>query len=209
MRPREAPSPADGPAAAMADEERIEAKGWIPDMICGRVPSSIGHGLAGIAAGWAVARPAARTRALLIQTSGLAILGMAADLDLIIGRHSGETHSLGAAAIVATVAAWWRWPIADNRWRIWLAAFAAWATHPLLDALAPDTLPPIGIMAFWPISSSYFNTGIYVFSAISRRYWLVGFFRHNAIAVLREILILTPILLAVWWTRRRGTEKQF
>jgi membrane-bound metal-dependent hydrolase YbcI (DUF457 family) len=167
------------------------------------MPSSIGHGLAAIAAGWAIARPAARPRALVIQTAGLAVLGMAADLDLLVGRHSMETHSLGAAAIVASVAAWWRWPLAEGRWRIWLAAFAAWATHPLLDSLAPDKLPPIGIMAFWPISSKYFNTGLSVFAPISRRAWFAGFFRKNALPVVREILILAPVAWVVWLTRRR------
>jgi len=167
------------------------------------MPSSIGHGLAGIAAGWAIARPAARPRALLIQTAGLAVLGMAADLDLLVGRHSMETHSIGAAAIVASVAALWRWPLAEGRWRIWLAAFAAWATHPLLDSLAPDNLPPIGVMAFWPVSSDYFNTGLNLFAAISRRAWLVGFFKKNGLAVVREILILAPMVWLVWLTRRR------
>ena len=167
------------------------------------MPSSIGHGLAGIAAGWAIARPAVRPRALLIQTAGFAALGMAADLDLLVGRHSMETHSIGAAAIVASIAAFWRWPLADSRWRIWLAAFAAWATHPLLDSLAPDNLPPIGVMAFWPISSGYFNTGLNIFAAISRRAWFIGFFKKNGLAVIREVLILAPVVWLVWVTRKR------
>jgi len=166
------------------------------------MPSPIGHGLAGIAAGWAIARPAAEKRTLLIQTTAFALLAMAADLDLLVNRHSAQTHSIGAAAIMATVAAIWRWPLADRRWKIWIAAFAAYATHPLLDSLAPDTLPPIGVMAFWPLSSSYFNTGLAIFAPISRRYWLVGFFKKNGLAVAREILILAPIVWLVWRTRR-------
>ena len=152
------------------------------------MPTPIGHGLAGIAAGWVVARPAAPGRALSVQTAALAMLGMAADLDLLVNRHSGETHSLGAAVVGASIAAWWRWPIARERWRIWLAAFAAWATHPLLDSLSPDTSPPIGIMAFWPVSSSYVQTGLAVFDPIWRRFWVPGAIRHDMLAVMREIL---------------------
>jgi membrane-bound metal-dependent hydrolase YbcI (DUF457 family) len=168
------------------------------------MPSSVGHGLAGMAAGWAIARPASPTRALLIQAATFAVLGAAADLDLLVGRHSAETHSLGAAAIVAGLAAWGRWPIASGRWRIGLAAFAAWATHPLLDSLAVDTLPPIGIMAFWPISTSYVQTGLAIFAPISHRLVWPGIITRNFPAMAREVMILLPITIAVWWWRSSG-----
>jgi hypothetical protein len=52
------------------------------------------------------------------------------------------------------------------------------------------------------LSSSYFNTGLNIFAAISRRYWLVGFFKRNGLAVAREIFILAPIVWLTWRTRR-------
>jgi membrane-bound metal-dependent hydrolase YbcI (DUF457 family) len=165
------------------------------------MPTPIGHGLAGVAAGWAIARPAAPHRALAIQTAILAVLGAAPDLDLLIGRHRAETHSLGAAVIVACVAAAWRWPIAASRGRIWLAACAAWATHPLLDALGSDTSIPIGIMAFWPLSRAYYHMGYDLFAAISRRWWTASFYTQNLLAVGREVAILLPICVLVWWLR--------
>jgi len=167
------------------------------------MPTSIGHGLAGVAAGWAVATPAIDRRARWVQSGIFAAVAAAADLDLLINRHRAETHSLGAAAIVATLAAWRGWPVAGTRMRIWLSVFAACATHPLLDSLAFDNAPPLGIMAFWPFSRAYVQTGVELFAPVWRRWWLASFYTHNTIAVLREVAILLPLCLAVWWTRRR------
>ena len=169
------------------------------------MPTPIGHSLAGIAAGWAVARPAAPGRRLFVQTGLLALLGSAPDLDLLIGHHSAQAHSLGAAAIVATIAAGIGWPLANGRARIWWAAFAAWATHPLLDALAVDTAPPIGVMAFWPFSSAYVQTGLSAFAPISRAYRAPGFLEHTFLAVAREVVIVGLVVFAVW--RLRGQAR--
>jgi membrane-bound metal-dependent hydrolase YbcI (DUF457 family) len=167
------------------------------------VPTPIGHGLAGIAAGWSAGGVARGDRQKLATQVGiLAMLGMAADLDLLIDWHSGPTHSVGAAAIVAILAALWRWPIARTRWLIAAAAFAAWATHPLLDSLAPDTSPPIGVMAFWPLTTQYFITGLNVFMPIWRAPGNLKAVVHDIVAVLREIVILGPIVYVTWKTGR-------
>lgn len=131
---------------------------------------------------------------------------MAADLDLIVGWHSGGTHSVGAAAIAGIIAAVWRWPIAGSRWRIGLAAFAAWATHPLLDALAPDSSPPYGVMAFWPVSHQYFITGLSIFMPIWRSPGSLRAITHDIIAVAREIVILAPVVWATWKIRSRESK---
>ena len=69
------------------------------------MPSPIGHALAGIAAGWAVA-PAARERgAMLGRAAVYGLVAAAPDLDLLAGAHSGPTHGLGAA-IIAGALAW-------------------------------------------------------------------------------------------------------
>ena len=78
------------------------------------MPSPIGHGLAAVAAGWLVAKPSSSRRKLLIQSATLAAIGVMPDLDLLINRHSAETHSIGAAAIVATFSALVRLPVAHD-----------------------------------------------------------------------------------------------
>src|SRR5262245_13527330 len=170
------------------------------------MPSPIGHGLAGIAAGWAIAGPKQNSRALIVQSAILAAAAAAPDLDLLVHRHSGPTHSLGAAAIVATAGAIMRWPVASRRALIWLAIFAAYATHPLLDALSPDSSPPIGIMAFWPLSQAYVQTGLAIFEPIWRYPITARMIRHDVIAIVKEIAILTPICLVVWLARPRRID---
>ena len=168
------------------------------------MPTPLGHAMAGVVAGWIVARPPEARRRLIIQVTILGALAAAPDLDLIVGRHSGETHSIGAAAIVASIAAWRRWPIAEGgRWRIWLAAWLAWSSHPLLDALSPDNSPPIGVMALWPFSREYMQTGLGVFAPIWRYPITAREIRHDLLAVVREGAILLPMLAAMWWWGRR------
>jgi membrane-bound metal-dependent hydrolase YbcI (DUF457 family) len=158
-------------------------------------------------AGWLVARPAPYGRRLLVQAGTFALMGAAPDLDLLIGRHSGETHSLGAAAIVATLAATLRWPVAVETWRIWLAVFLAWATHPLLDSLGLDTKVPIGVMAFWPISRDHFNSGLDIFLPIYRSCCSSRSVVQNSKAMLWEVVILLPVALGAWWARSPGKRK--
>ena len=167
------------------------------------MPTPIGHALAGVAAGWAATTPREDRPGLWTQAAIFAAVAAAPDLDLLVHLHRGETHSLGAAVIVASVAAALRWPVAGTRMRIWLAIFAAYTTHPLLDALALDRAPPLGIMAFWPVSYAYVQSGAEVFAPVSRSWWVAGFYTHNIAAAAREVAILTPVCLLVWWWRRK------
>jgi hypothetical protein len=112
-----------------------------------------------------------------------------------------ETHSLGAAAIAAAVT------LAIMRRRdprLAVAVFAAWASHVLFDWLGSDTTPPIGVMALWPISSRYYFADAFFFDAITRRYWLEGFWWHNLLALLKEIVMLGPVVVLLAWLRRRA-----
>jgi membrane-bound metal-dependent hydrolase YbcI (DUF457 family) len=171
------------------------------------MPSPVGHSLGALASGWTAARPPAERRALVVQTALLALLGCAPDLDLLIGRHSRETHSIGAAVIVASAAALLRLPIAPTRPRIWCAAFLAWISHPLLDMLSLDTSVPLGVMFLWPFSTTHYQTGWSVFASIYRNYHEAGFVTHNLLAIVREFAIMAPIAALVWWRRGpRGSE---
>jgi membrane-bound metal-dependent hydrolase YbcI (DUF457 family) len=158
--------------------------------------------LGAVAAGWLAGRPAAERRVRWRQVALLAAIGIAPDLDLLIGRHSMETHSVGAAALVGALAAWRRWPVASTRTRIFAAVFLAWLSHPLFDTLALDTSTPLGVMLFWPFSREHLQTGWSVFAAISRRYWLDGFVSYTLLAIAREVIILAPLVPLVYAIRR-------
>lgn len=133
----------------------------------------------------------------------MAALGLAPDLDLLIGRHSMETHSVGAAVLAGGVAAVLRWPIAATRLRIFVIAALVWSTHPMLDALGADTSPPLGVMMFWPFSREHVMFEP-VFHPISRRWWLSGFITGNLEAIARELVILGPAALVAWLLTQRA-----
>lgn len=162
------------------------------------MPSPVGHALGGLIAGWGVAGrrswPAWASQAVVFT-----VVALLPDIDLLFGVHSGPTHSIGAAAIVAIMA----WGVSGFRARpaIILAVFAAYGSHIFLDWLGDDTSPPLGIMALWPFSHEYFISPVTVMPAISRRYWLPGFWAHNLRSLAFELAVLTPILAGVWWWR--------
>ena len=168
------------------------------------MPSPIGHALAGLIAGSLVSLPRQDTARWM---TAYAAAGMAADLDLFVGAHSGPSHGIGAALIVGAVT----WAILRrgrvHRRAITACAMAvAYASHTLLDWLGTDSSPPIGIMALWPFRRQYFESPWHVFMAISRRYWLPEFWTFNLLALGRELLILVPLALLVFAMRRKSVS---
>jgi membrane-bound metal-dependent hydrolase YbcI (DUF457 family) len=124
------------------------------------------------------------------------------DADFLWGRHSMETHSLGAAVLAGlAVLAWTR----GRGARVALLVAVAWGSHVLFDWLGSDDTPPLGVMALWPLTSDFYFAHAYVFEAISRRTWLPNFWTHNLRAVAQEIVILGPLAALAWW-RRGGTR---
>ena len=161
------------------------------------MPSPVGHGLGGIAAGWPLLPERTRRAAALLAT-----VAIVPDLDLIVGTHRVASHSLGAALIAGAA----MFAVAKRDRLRWSSAVTlAWASHVLLDWLSNDTRPPIGIMAFWPFTHRYFKAGLEIFPAVSRKYWESRFWRYNAHALAVEVPVMGAIALAVvWWCRRRA-----
>lgn len=163
------------------------------------MPSPVGHALGGLIVGELLT-----PSALLI----CALAGALPDIDFAWGGHSRETHSLGAALIAGLVVlAWKRQP------RLALAVTLAWSTHVLFDWLGSDDTPPLGVMALWPVNSNFYFAHAYVFEAISRRYWLDNFITHNTWAVIKEVLMLGPllwivVLMSARWRGRRRFRRQ-
>lgn len=165
-----------------------------------RVPTPLGHALGGIAAGYALAGRRAWSGRSWVPLVWFALLGMAADLDLLVGRHSRETHSVGAAVAIGLAAL--SWLRRDPRWAV--AASGAYASHPLLDWLGSDTSPPIGIMAFWPMSREHVQSTWFLFPAVPRDLHWPGFWQAMATALTWELLLLSPAAAAALWVARRG-----
>ena len=166
------------------------------------MPSPIGHALAGVIAGSLVSRPRENGMPRIIA---YAAAGMAADLDLLVGAHSGPSHGIGAALLVGVISWTMLRRARAQRGGILACAIAmAYASHTLLDWLGTDSSPPIGIMALWPFSRQYFESPWHVFMAISRRYWLPEFWTVNLLALGRELLILIPFAMIVVAVRRKS-----
>ena len=155
------------------------------------MPSPIGHALGGIAVGALMSR-----RADWRVVGACAVAAVFPDIDFLLPmQHRGPSHSLGAAALAFAASAVFLSMRSGGRDRLRTAAAVAlaYASHVLLDWLGADSSTPHGVMALWPVSNAFYVSGLDVFNAVERRYWLSGFWTRNALAVLRELLILGPI----------------
>jgi inner membrane protein len=176
-----------------------------------RMPSPIGHALAGVVVGWMVDPPPEGDRhAATVRAALFGFAAVAPDFDFLVGAHRGPTHGIGSAAIAGALA-WillvrFRRPArraALDAVRTASAIALAYASHTLLDWLGSDSTAPLGLMALWPFDRGYYQSNLQVFLAVSRRYWVPAeFWAGNLRALVRELAILLPLLAAVVWFRR-------
>ena len=169
------------------------------------MPSPVGHALGGLAVGLlASSRPGWR---LLV---GCAVVAALPDADFLLPmQHRGPSHSIGAAA-AAGVLAFVGLKLASRTQdasRLALIMAAAYGTHVLFDWLGADSSAPRGLVALWPFSSDFYISDLNVFHSVDRRYWLDGFWKRNAIAGLRELLILVPMVAVAWFARSRRSRR--
>jgi membrane-bound metal-dependent hydrolase YbcI (DUF457 family) len=171
------------------------------------MPSPVGHALGGAIVSLAMAPKGLGSWGLGLGKNAFTLVMLAAvlpDIDFAWGGHNRQTHSLGATIIAGlAVWAWKRSP------RLAVAVTLSWASHVLFDWLGSDDTPPLGVMALWPLNSNFYFANAFVFEAISRRYWLDNFIPHNAWAVIKETLILGPLVfIAFRWRARRRSHRQ-
>jgi membrane-bound metal-dependent hydrolase YbcI (DUF457 family) len=173
------------------------------------MPSPIGHALAGalvvLSAEHLPRRlgPVRASLALALVCIGLAVLP---DADLLyMPVHRTVTHSFTAVAVVMIIAAGvTRQVTGAIAWGVVLACGAASLSHILLDWLGEDFNQPRGIQALWPFSDRWMVSGWDVFRSTERHDPLsIRSMTHNAITAGQEILLLGPIVLALWLMRKR------
>ena len=169
------------------------------------MPSPVGHALGGLAVGLlASSRPGWRLIA------ACAVVAALPDADFLLPmQHRGPSHSVGAV-VAAGVLAFVGLKFASKTGeasRVALILAAAYGTHVLFDWLGADSSAPRGLMALWPFSSAFYISDLDVFHSVDRRYWVDGFWKRNAIAGLRELLILVPVVVAAWFARTRRPRR--
>jgi membrane-bound metal-dependent hydrolase YbcI (DUF457 family) len=174
------------------------------------MPTPVGHALGGLAAAF-LAGPAARqvrmSPPILWASAAMAV---APDIDIVFGGHRSYTHSIGAAALVAAIT-WLLVRRSANGSSTTVIITAAFSSHLLLDWLGKDTSPPGGLMLLWPVTSTYFVSGLDLFGEVSRRYWLPReFIAGNLEAVGWEVITLVPLVLLtwVWWSGKTVEGKK-
>ena len=162
------------------------------------MPSPVGHALGGVAVAL-VATSSSRWRWLAL----CAVAAALADADFLLPmRHRGVSHSIGTAVLVGGVAFTWL-KLSHTRDAVRSSAIiaVAYGTHVLFDWLGADSSAPRGLMALWPLSSSFYISNVDLFDSVDRRYWLDGFWRRNSLAFVRELAILIPVVAAAWFCR--------
>ena len=181
------------------------------------MPTPLAHALGGVAAGClvvaaSVLAPGPRRwrdefERFLVRSgprrslAGFACLAVLPDLDLLLGIHSGATHSVGAMLIAAAVAGAWARTAGPH---VAVAAAAVYGSHILLDWLGADPSAPRGVMALWPLSREFHLSDAHLFLRVCREYWLADCWWNNLRAVARELVILGPIAVAAVFAARRA-----
>lgn len=170
------------------------------------MPSPIGHALAGLAVVWAGDAIDHRPSSIRLVAT-CAVLGVVADLDLLLPRyHRSVTHSVMAVVVVLIIAAAVTGRV--TRWRVALLCAAAYASHLLLDWLGADTLAPAGIQVLWPFVRRFFVSGFDLFAETERRRPLSSAtLQQNLWAVAQEVAILAPVAVGLWVIRVKALAR--
>jgi hypothetical protein len=155
-------------------------------------------------------RPATDSRQSERWTVGLCALAAALpDADVLFTTHRTWTHSLGAALLVGALMALGLRLAGRPALRLAALGTLAYVSHVLLDWLGTDSREPRGVMALWPLTSTYYKAQLDLFEEISRRYWNPDeFIWGNLRSLAWELAILAPPFLAVWWRRARSRESE-
>lgn len=179
------------------------------------MPSPIAHSLAGLTIAHALAPEPATRRASWYVFA--VVLANAADLDFAVGLaagsingcHGGPAHSLGAALGVAAISAFLVHEWAVPKGRMFLVAFALYASHILLDLACEQDPRNPGMTALWPFTYERYLFPWRPFGGILHgapgdgvtQFLDELFTMHNLRAVGFEVAVLLPPLAVVCLVR--------
>lgn len=165
------------------------------------MPSPVGHALAG--------RIVSELCGRCGSIGSTVFWACAPDLDMLPGlldrekqpdaAHAKATHSLGSALVAAGVSGVLGHLQGRRFGRCCMEAFAAYASHLLLDVLGKEAAE--GLPLLWPLSRRRFGLPHVWFPTIisntqEHGFWRGLLARQNAKALGREVVVLLPLLLA-------------
>lgn len=183
------------------------------------MPSTIGHSLIGLTLGSAFLLPRCRLagwRTVLSENRNalLAVLlaANACDFDylpgLLIGAPNYLHRWLGHSALWAALAGftiwliWRRSTLRLPRWALSVLLAAA-LSHVLADYSDEDNRAPFGVLALWPFYDGFVIAQHPLFMSLEKSSFAAVFSWHNVRAVVHEILLTLPPLLAVVFYKLR------
>lgn len=175
--------------------------------------SPIGHALGGLVV-YTVGTGKKLNWIALIGSLFFAVLP---DIDFLFGLmvgepnryHHGVTHTILFVVLAALPGAWLCSRKNARQFRFFALIFVlAGLSHLLFDLVTIDSNPPFGAPLFWPLSSQYYIIPASLFTDIHRSADAAGFFkslfnRHNAMAVVREIYLLLPVVIVALLLKKR------
>lgn len=178
------------------------------------MPTPIGHSLAGYAI-YASLKGRTRQNWRLLTLSIL--IANLADIDYLFGfivgnpnlYHHTLTHSLTFAIISgAILGTFFALKSQERVLKYFLIFVGLYLSHLLLDYLTLDTSPPYGEQLFWPFTKKYFISPVYIFTDIHKastnKLFFVSLFAvHNLWAVIRECIVLLPVILISKYKNQR------
>lgn len=183
------------------------------------MPSPVAHSLIGLSLGVAWLLPRAPGRDLLrrawearIPLFAAVVAANAPDLDYVPGIltgdlnafHHGISHTVPFVIAIAALMSLFR-PFRNVRSFGWLALIGA--SHLAADMVTEDLRPPYGIPVLWPLSSEHWIAPVHLFMHLRKREWTDIVQWHNGAAVLWEIALTLPLLLAaLWWKTRAAGQ---
>lgn len=175
------------------------------------MPTPVAHALAGTAVYLSASRGAHGRRENLWLFATAVVAACFADLDFGLNFLTGEnyhhyfTHSIAFASLFTMGSYFFARlskrvaPVRDA----WVLGLA-YLTHLGLDAFSKDTSAPFGMELLWPFSKAFYIAPFTVFDDIWRGTLAQLLSLHNWLAVGREVLIVGPVVLFLWWRRRQS-----
>jgi hypothetical protein len=181
------------------------------------MPSPAGHAIIGLALGsaWLLPRGSWREQAAAAWRQrgpllGAMVLANAPDVDYVPGLLRGDfnayhhfyTHTLGWCVLLATSL----WCVTRSRGHGSLRTFgwllALLLSHLVADYFSADHRPPLGLMAWWPLSERFIIAPHPLFWDLRKANLTDALQIHNVMAVLVELAWTLPLLALTLLAKR-------
>ncbi|KAA3612253.1 MAG: metal-dependent hydrolase [Calditrichaeota bacterium] len=184
------------------------------------MPLPIAHGMAGLSLYiWGEEIKFFENRGLTLLF--FAFIACLPDADFLPGWFQGNpnlyhtlwSHTLGAAILVAGLLAAFFARRYGQFKQYFIIFFLLYYSHIILDFFNDDTRPPLGVMAIWPLSSTFYLSPWPLFDSVHKSSDSNTFIASvlslpNFIGALKEFFIMLPVAALSFFLKRRKKKTQ-